>query len=106
KEDFLKRDVIHVFFILLLTYTIISYLVTGLLGGAMAINHHLYLLNILVLFVLLRSKSGPIIYGNEGIDTKRWLFYLLGSIAFLALLALIAINVHGGIGGHDRFPLD
>lgn len=106
KEDFLKGDVVHVFFILLLSYTIISYLVTGLFGGVMEINHHLYLLNLLAIFILLRLRSEPIIFGEEGIAIKRWIFFLMASIVFLALLAVLAVNLHGDIGGHNRFPLN
>lgn len=107
KEDFSKLDVVHVFFILLIPYALVSYMVTGAFGGSMEINHHLYLLNILVLFMLFRLKSEPIVFGEkEGIDTKKWIFFLVASITFLALLAVVAISVHGDIGGHDRFPLN
>src|SRR5690606_19083745 len=107
KEDFYKIDVVHVFFILLVPYAFISYMVTGLFGGSMEVNHHLYLLNILVLLILLRLKSEPIVFGGkERIDIIKWIFFLMASVAFLALLAMIAISVHGDIGGHDRFPIN
>lgn len=105
KHDFYKKDVAYVFFILLFTYTVVSYLVTGLFGGIVEINHHLYLLNILVLFILFRIKAEPIVYGNGEIDIKRWIFFLIASVVFMAFLAVLAINLHGDIGGHDRFPL-
>ncbi|HLT50860.1 MAG TPA: hypothetical protein VKZ93_02820, partial [Arenibacter sp.] len=106
KKNFSKRDVAYVFFILLFAYTSVSYLVTGLFGGIMEITHHLYLINILVLFIVYRIKTEPIVYGNAGIDIKRWIFFLLASVVFMALLAVLAINLHGDIGGHDRFPLN
>lgn len=106
KNDFSQRDTGYTFFILLISYTFVSYLVTGLFGGIMEITHHLYLVNILVLFILFRIKSEPIVYGNEGVDIRRWIFFLLASVVFMALLALLAINLHGDIGGHDRFPLN
>ena len=107
KDDLHKMDVVHVFFILLVFYTVASYLITGLFGGNMEINHHLYVLNILAIYLLVRLKSEPMVYGGkEEVDVKKWILFILVGIAFFALLAGISISVHGDIGGHDRFPIN
>ncbi|WP_026811692.1 hypothetical protein [Arenibacter latericius] len=102
-----QKEVLHILFTLLVPYMLVSYIVKGLFGGLMEPTHHLYLLNILILLILFRFVKAPIPFGNqERVSIKIWMFYLLAAIAFMALLAFMAINVHGDIGGHNRFLLD
>jgi len=107
KSDYNKSDVMFFFFAYLIVYTFVSYMISGLLAGNMELNHHLYVLNIVLIFILLR-KDSPASFTNltDKVETKRWLMYLIGIILFLAILSFVLINIHGELGGsHDRFPL-
>jgi hypothetical protein len=107
KEQFSQKDVLFTFFTMLIAYTFVSYAVTGIFGGEMHWNHHLYVLNILLIFVLLRSKNLQFNYTEmDRVDLKKWLFFFLVVLGVLAILALIAISVHGDLGDRDRFPMN
>lgn len=107
KEQFSQNDVLITFFTMLLAYTFMSYAVTGIFGGEMHLNHHLYIVNIILIFALLRSGNLQFHYTEmEKVDLKRWAFYILIVLGVLAILALIAINVHGDLGDRDRFPMN
>ncbi|GGW23409.1 hypothetical protein [Arenibacter certesii] len=102
-----QKEVFQTLFILLVPYMLVSYIVKGIFGGIMEATHHLYLLNILILILLLRFIKAPFSFGNQdSVPIKKWSLYLLVAITFMALLALLAITLHGDIGGHNRFPLD
>ncbi|RLD84048.1 MAG: hypothetical protein DRJ10_02215 [Bacteroidetes bacterium] len=108
KTSYDKSDVMFFFFAYLIVYTLTSYIITGLFAGNTSLNHHLYVLNIVLVFIFLK-KDSQAIFSNvtDKIETKRWMMYLIGIILFLALLSLIAINIHGELGGsHDRFPVN
>jgi uncharacterized membrane protein YdfJ with MMPL/SSD domain len=95
------------FFIMLIAYTFMSYAVTGIFGGEMHLNHHLYVLNIILIFALLHANGFQFPYVEmDKVTPKRWLAYLFIVLGVLAILALIAISVHGDMGDRDRFPMD
>ena len=84
-----------------------SYAVTGIFGGEMHLNHHLYVVNIILIFALLRSGSGQFNYTEiDKVDLKKWIVYLIIVLGVIAILALIAISVHGDLGDRDRFPMN
>jgi len=108
KNDFKKNVVISLFLIFLVAYTLQSYSVTGIFAGRAGLNHHLYVANIVVIFFLVR-KSYPALFENpsDKVTVSRWFIYFIVIVAVLALLSLIAINIHGEMGGaHNRFPLN
>jgi hypothetical protein len=88
-------------------YTVISYLKTGLLQGELHLNHHLYLLNLLLLGLLLR-KPLVAFYENRVnvVEVKKFWAIGLGIVLVLALLCAVSINLHESLpGAHDRFPM-
>ena len=103
-----KKDISLFFFVYLAVYILISYMVTGLFAGKMELNHHLYILNIIVIFMLVRNERLAMFeLVSDKVNSKRWLTYLIVVLLFIALLAVIAINSHGEIGGaHNRFPVN
>jgi hypothetical protein len=108
KNDFKKNAVVSLFLIFLVAYTLQSYSVTGIFAGRAGLNHHLYVANIVVIFFLVR-KSYPALFENpsDKVTVSRWFIYFIVIVAVLALLSLIAINIHGEMGGaHNRFPLN
>ncbi len=69
-----KKDIALFFFIYLAVYIFISYAVTGLFAGNMALNHHLYILNIILIFVLFKmGKPAMFDEVSDQINTKKWL---------------------------------
>ena len=85
-----------------------TYAVTGLFAGNMALNHHLYVLNIILIFILMRlDKPAMFKTASNQVKLKKWLAYFMIILIFIAVLSIIAINTHGEIGGsHNRFPLN
>lgn len=107
-KEFNKRLVMSVFFVMLIVYTLVSYSITGMFAGKFALNHHLYVFNIVVIFIFARMNF-PAMFETvtDKVTTTRWLIYLVAIIIVLALLAVIAININPVIGGgHNRFPVN
>lgn len=106
--DYSKKDVMLFFFVYLATYILISYVVTGLFAGAMSVNHHLYVVNMILIFVLLRNGKYDV-FGevSENINTKKLFLYFIAILVCIVLFSLIAVNIHGELSGsHNRFPMD
>ena len=102
-----KNDVTVVFFLFLIIYTLLSYSVSGMFAGKMPLNHHLYIVNIIAIFILVK-KDFPAMFNNSTneVNVTRRVIYFVLIIVVLAIFALISINIHGEIGGsHNRFPV-
>lgn len=106
--NYAQKDIAVFLFGYLSVYMTMSYLVTGLLAGKTSLNHHLYVLNILAVFMLYRlGKFKMPETFSDAINGKKWLAYLIIILALLAVLSIIAMNIHGELpGGHNRFPLE
>ena len=108
KSIFKKSDVMLFFPILLSVYIVLSYTLKGLFAGVTHFNHHLYLLNLLVIFVLSR-KERPAIFESltDKVDSGKWIIYLIAIIFVIAVLTFVSINIHGELGGaHNRFSIN
>ena len=106
--NYKKKDLVLFFFVYLSVYIFISYAVTGLFAGRTELNHHLYILNIVLIFILLRKeKSAMFEIISDKVDSKKWFIILIMILIFIAFLAFVAINTHGELGGaHNRFPVN
>jgi len=106
--NYKKKDITLFFFVYLAVYIFISYAITGLFAGNRALNHHLYVLNIILIFILLKlDKPAMFDIVSDQVNEKKWFVLFVIMIIFIALLAVIAINSHGELGGsHNRFPLN
>jgi hypothetical protein len=59
--------------------------------------------------MLLTRRNFPALFENstDKVIALRWLTYFIIIVAVLALLSVIAIHIHGEMGGaHDRFPIN
>ena len=107
-EPFGQRKIYRFFLIYTLGYIVLSYISTGLFLGTFLknSNHHLYLVNLIVIVLLLRKNfdafsSNP----TELFERKTWFYWTVFVLLFIALLALIAIRLHGPTDEtFDRFP--
>lgn len=102
------KEVTLFLFVYLATYAILSYVVTGIFTGEMNLNHHLYVINIILIFVMF--KKGKLVGSesvSEDINIKKWTIFFIIIIAFIAILSLIVANFHEGLsGGHNRFLMN
>jgi len=108
KTTFKKNNVMLIFMLLFSVYIVLSYTLKGLFAGITHLNHHLYLVNLVVVFFLSR-KEQPAIFESitDKLIVRRWFIYLAAIVLILAILAFIAVNIHGEIGGsHNRFPVN
>jgi len=106
-KSFERKDVMLLFVLYFAAYIIISYCVTGAFKGIFLFNHHLYVVNFIVVLILL-GKHFPAFSEHPvpDINVKRWIQYAVGIVIVILLLALISINIHQEMGGaNNRFPL-
>ena len=103
-----KNEVALFLFVYLSTYAILSYVVTGIFAGKMDLNHHLYVVNIVIIFAIF--KKGRMVGSesvSEAINIKKWTVFFVTIIIFIAILSLFAANFHEGLpGGHNRFSME
>ena len=102
-----REGSILLFVLYFAAYIFISYSVTGAFKGEFHLNHHLYVVNLIVIMVLLGRKY-PAFLENPvpAVNDEKWLQYTLSVIALIFLLALIAISIHGELdGARNRFPV-
>ena len=106
KGSFERKDVLLQFAIYFGAYIIITFIISKVFAGNVPSNHILYVVNfIIVLFLLKKLYPAFTETAIDEINCKKWGLYLLGIVVILAILALIAINSHGEIGHHTRFPI-
>ncbi|HDR52414.1 MAG TPA: hypothetical protein ENN90_12475 [Mariniphaga anaerophila] len=86
-------------------YIILSYLVTGALAGSFHLNHHLYVVNFIVILFLLNRVELPVVGMNiRKMNYTKYRLLFFGILLFIALLTLISISIHDGMNGaHNRF---
>lgn len=103
--SYTQKEITLFLFVYFCTYALMSYIVTGLFAGKMGLNHHLYTLNIIVIYVMLRKENTELPNSvSHEINTRKWFLFLLAILVFLALLSLVAISLHGELpGSQNRF---
>jgi hypothetical protein len=94
-----NRQFFLTFFALYIFY---SWLITGAWYSTYRIEQYLYLANYaLIAFIIPRLGAK---YTPQSFSGRDWLFFYLGFILIIALLAWIALNSHGPWEGyHERF---
>ncbi len=86
-------------------FMILSFIITGAFVSTYRIEQYLYIINYVVILVLI-SKADPRIEGAS-FEPKKYLRYGALIIAFIAVLAYIAIQTHGEFkNGKKRFGED
>lgn len=102
----LERKTVWIFFLLFFAaYVAESFIVTGLFFGSLLSNHLLYLVNIIVVVILLRTERDPIISNQKPVLTRNLLFLFSVALLIIILLSVLLVNIHGELNGsHNRFP--
>jgi hypothetical protein len=98
------KDALWLLILYLGSYIALSYSVTGAFKGILMLNHHLYVINFIVILILLRKGLPAYIETpvNE-IKTIKWILTAAGILLVIFILAFILINIHGDMGGNTRF---
>lgn len=97
-----------IFVTITLAYILLSYISTGFFTGSFMTNsnHHLYLVNLLVVLVLL-GKGYPAFFSEPKGKMKAGIWFIaLGLVLVMILLAFLSIPLHGPTDpSYDRFPI-
>jgi len=100
-----RKSALLLFCVVLLTYILISYIVTGAFIGQFHLNHHLYVLNFIVVLILAGMHINP--FFEHPVNDKRWVRQTLVVLVIILFLAYLLINIHGEMeGAHERFRLN
>ena len=107
KHVYKKKDVTLFFFTYFCSYALMSYVVTGLFAGELELNHHLYILNIvLIYFLAKKNQIKDVGKTTAQLTTKKWLIYLLVILTLLAILSVVAVSFNTELhGSHNRFEI-
>lgn len=103
-----KKDVRLFLFVYFSVYILISYAVSGLFAEKVELNHHFYILNIILIFIW--SPKAEISWTQQvtgRLDSKKWFVCVLAILLFLALISLIAISIHVELpNSRNRFEIE
>ena len=106
RDSFKRKDVQVLFILYFASYIFISYCVTGAFSGTFLLNHHLYVVNFVVVLVLL-GRNFPAFFQDPGLDIRgtKWLQYFVAVVVIILILTFIIINIHSELNGANaRFP--
>ena len=97
-KNYDEKAVTQLFLLYLALYIVFSYVVSGAFAGKFQLNHHLYVVNLLVIFYLLLKKR-PAFFNVPvtEMDGYAWLKCLVVLVLLVFLLALILVGIHGEI---------
>jgi hypothetical protein len=100
-----RPDVLALFAVYLSAYTVISLIVTGAFRGIILSNHVLYVVNIILVFLLLRNHVSAFWpQPTSGIKTAKWVQLSLAIVVIIVVLAFISVHLHDEMpGAHNRF---
>ena len=67
--------------------------------------YHVVLIVIMAMWLILGRRGNPFLPKNEQKETAgRWLVIVLGLLWLVALMAIVSVNAHDGLGGaNERF---
>jgi len=97
-----RQNVRFLFILYFAVYMIFSYIVSGAFTGIFMLNHHLYVINLMVILFLV-GKQFPVFPDNlhSGIQASDWFKLLLVLVLTILLLSFISILIHDEIGGSN-----
>lgn len=97
-KNYDEKAVKQLFLLYLALYIVFSYVVSGAFTWKFQLNHHLYVVNLLVIFYLLLKKR-PAFFNVPvtEMDGYAWLKCLVVLVLLVFLLALILVGIHGEI---------
>ena len=97
-----RQNVRFLFILYFAVYMIFSYIASGAFKGIFKLNHHLYIINMIVI-LFLAGKHFPVFPDklHSGIKASDWFKSLLALVLIILLLSFISISIHGEIGGSN-----
>jgi hypothetical protein len=105
KGSYSRKEIALLLFSYLAVYIVMSYIVTGMLAGKMILNHHLYVLNTMVIYILYKKNRFEAFHHvTDSIASKKWVALFFAILFCIAIFSLVAISIHGELpGSHNRF---
>ncbi len=107
KEDYTlgRKEALMLLVVYSVVYAMLSYIKTGAFAGMFHSNHHLYVVNIAVVVWLLSKKQASFFEVlTERIETKKWIVLAVVILISIAIMSVLAIEVHGPTPErYDRF---
>lgn len=100
-----RKEALSLLVVYSVVYAMLSYIKTGAFAGMFHSNHHLYIVNVAVIVWLLSKKQAAFfdVLSNK-IDAKKWIMLAVMILISIALMSLLAIEVHGPTPErYDRF---
>lgn len=97
-----RQNIRFLFILYFAVYMIFSYIVSGAFQGIFKLNHHLYIINMIVV-LFLAGKHFPVFPDklHSGIKASDWFKSLLVLVLTILLLSFISISIHGEMGGSN-----
>ncbi|MGV8139901.1 MAG: hypothetical protein AB2L20_32345 [Mangrovibacterium sp.] len=100
-----KRNVRFLFILYFVVYMIFSYIVSGAFKDIFMLNHHLYVVNLVVILFLV-GKHFPAFpdHLHPEMKIRDWFKLLLALVLVILFLSLISVLLHGEMSGsNNRF---
>lgn len=90
-----------IFFLYFIWFIVLSNLIGGTWINGRFTSQHLYWLNLLIIWLLLRNLQGEGINGFIYSERRRWrgLFIGLSIVLFILMMSFISVNIHHGLPG-------
>lgn len=100
-----RKETLMLLVVYSVVYAMLSYIKTGTFAGMFQSNHHLYVVNIAVVVWLLSKKQAAFFEVlTKRIETKKWIMLAVMILISIALMSVLAIEVHGPTPErYDRF---
>jgi hypothetical protein len=97
QPSYMETDIRFIFVLYLGVYTFLSFLLTGIYVHP--IEQYLYVVNIAAILFILPSLHDTFEVREE--SSTRWAVTTISSMVIIALLAVIATQSHGELGGSN-----
>jgi len=107
KFSFTRSNAWHIFVVYFLLYIVISYVVTGAFAGILLLNHHLYVLNLIIILYLSGIQPNPFSINPVSVTRfKAWSIYFGAILIMIVTISFLSIIIHREMSGaQNRFPV-
>ena len=103
RNGFNEKNIRFAFIAYFSAYTVLGYIINGVVGGKTELNIHLYVVNIILILVLLRVQRNPFSpHLTSRINSVKFVKVLVVVILILLIMSLVSINLHERLPGTEN----